>query len=263
MILVFSLIISCQSESSKETNDVNQNITKENVSKEVEKIIYPLPTPFEITKMLNKAGASYIYNMSNPVENVGKYFTEKSKALNLGIYGADLSYASTYNQPEKTQAYLNCTKKLSDELGITSAYNQSIIERIESNINNRDSLHTIIADSFYKTFEYLNSNEKGAVSVLVLAGGWIEGLYISTQLIITSPKSVNIKTGIVDQKTVLEKLIRVMKPYEKDNKAISEVLPDLQKIYELLEKTDGKTIADDILNKITSEVERIRAQIVE
>ena len=59
---------------------------------------YPLPTAFEITNMLNEAGAPYILSISNPASNAGNYFTQVEKAINLGVYGADLSYASTYDE---------------------------------------------------------------------------------------------------------------------------------------------------------------------
>ena len=97
--LVVMFVVSCGSRQAKEAE--NSSVTpKEEVFKSVTK--YPIPTAFEVIKLINNAGATYILSLSNPVENVDKYFTEKSKAINLGIYGADLSYASTYQMKQET-----------------------------------------------------------------------------------------------------------------------------------------------------------------
>ncbi len=271
--LVF-LLASCGGETTKkntgekdQTAEVkNQTSDKKedsNIGKEVEKIIYPLPTPYEISSMLNQAGAGFIFNISNPVENVDKYYTEKSKALNLGIYGADLSYASTYNKSQETQLFLSCTKQLTDQLGINSAFNSSVVDRVEANIDNKDSLHSIISESYYDTFEYLNKNGKGSISVMILAGGWIEGMYLSTQLSIITNNDAEIIKGISSQKPTLSKLITILKTYKEDPN-IAEVITDLRKIKDVMDTVqEGTNLNTEQLDKLTTIVEEIRSAIVE
>lgn len=258
------LLASCGNEpsTSNKTKQGEQTKTKEATTTEVEQVIYPLPTPYEISTMLNKAGAGYIFNVSNPVDNVDKYFTEKSKALNLGVYGADLSYASTYNKSEETQLFLTCTKQLTDDLGINSILNEDIVERVEANIDNKDSLHSIISESYYDTFSYLNKNGKGSISVLVLAGGWIEGMYLSTQLAIITNNDAGIMQGIFAQKANLNKLYTIFKSY-KDDPNVTEVLTELEKIKIIMDSITSAEISTEIQEKLTAEVEIIRASIVE
>ncbi|NJO88699.1 MAG: hypothetical protein HC831_06840, partial [Chloroflexia bacterium] len=57
-------------------------------------------------------------------------------------------------------------------MDIQTPYNEDLSARIEANIENKDSLYDILTSSFKNTFEYLNDNGKGAISVMVLAGGW-------------------------------------------------------------------------------------------
>lgn len=263
-VLLFS---SCGNETAKKetkkTDPVTEKKEDSTLGKEVEKIIYPLPTPYEIANMLNKAGAGYIFNISNPVENVDKYFTEKSKALNLGIYGADLSYASTYNKSQETQLFLACTKQLTDDLGINSAFNGSVIDRVEANIDNKDSLHTIISESYYDTFEYLNKNGKGSISVMILAGGWVEGMYLSTQLAIITNNDAEIIAGISSQRATLNKLVTILKTY-KDDPSIGEVVADLKKIKAVMDTfQDGAAPNAEQLEKFTTVIEEVRSAIVE
>jgi hypothetical protein len=213
--------------------------------------------------MLNGAGAGYIFNVSNPVENVDRYFTEKQKALNLGVYGADLSYASTYNKSKETQFFLTCTQQLTIDLGINSALNQGLIERVEANINNKDSLHNIISESFYDTFDYLNKNGKGSISVLILAGGWIEGMYLSTQLAIITKNNPDILRGIGEQKDTLEKLLTILRNY-KDDPNVTDFILDLEKIDASFQGHDVSTIITvKRFDNLCGIIDEVRSSIVE
>ena len=188
LLIIFVVIIGgCRSKQS--TDSKGTEIPKDEVIKE-EAILdlsgYPLPTSFYITEMLNKAGAPYILSIANTTENVGKYFSQKDKALNLGIYGADLSYSSTYMMKQETMMYLKVSSRLTDEMNISTAYNRTYIDRVENNLDNGDSLILIISDSFFDTYSYLVRNKKDVYALLVMAGSWIEGLYLTTQIAITA-----------------------------------------------------------------------------
>jgi hypothetical protein len=260
-ISIFALGCSNQGQNDQTNVDTTLSVTDK-----AEKLIYPLPTPLEITTMLNKAGASYIIGIANRPENVDKYFRESAKALNLGIYGADLSYSATYGMSQETMNFFLCTKKLRDGLDIQSAENENLANRIETNIDNRDSIYNILTGSFTTTFGYLNNNNKGAVAVLVIAGGWIEGLYLSTELAGMIEKNGDILQGIADQKETLAKLITLMQEY-KDNQDVADVLKSLSTIkaaYDELNTVNNKVkMTTDSFNKIKKEVSILRKKIVE
>lgn len=228
------------------------------------KIDYPLPTPFEVTKMLNSAGASYILNLSNTVKNIDKYMTEKSKAINLGVYGADLAYASTFNKTEETRHYLTNTQKLTDELGIASAFNQNLVQNAEANINNPDSLHKVITTSYYDTFDFLNKNGKGAIAVLVLTGGWVEGIYLSTQLAAVTSKNDEIVKGIQKHKFTVEKLFILLEQYQKENASVKEVYELVKDVKDLYSKLPQDGAVDKKqLAALTTKIESVRSKLIE
>lgn len=222
---------------------------------------YPIPTPFEVTKMLNEAGASYISDLLNSNQDVYKYETEKKQALNLGVYGADLSYASTYNKTQETMQYISASQELTEKLGIAAAIDQSVVDRLGENQDNQDSLYKIITNTFYKSFEELNNTGRGNISALVLAGGWIEGLYISTQLALTAENEDKVIKGIIDQKPTIKTLIATLKTYPEDEN-VKDVLAKLEKINTEL-PSEGETIGKEQLDKITKLVEEVRTSIIE
>jgi len=231
---------------------------KTDVIKEISE--YPLPTSFDVTKLLVEAGASYILNLCNPVDNVNRYISLKSKALNLGVYGADLSYAATYNQAQETMQYLDVSRELLTDLEIEAGFNEDMVSRIERSIDDVDSLINIISDSFFKTYEYLASNEQDDMSILVMAGSWIEALYITTQINLISKDNSEIIDIITDQKASLDKLLEVMAPISViDTGAdIYEGLMGLHEIYE----QGGTELSSEQLKELISRTEELRRMII-
>lgn len=232
--------------------------TKTDVIQEISD--YPLPTSFEVTKLLVEAGASYILNLCNPVNNVNRYISLKSKALNLGVYGADLSYAATYNQAQETMQYLDVSRELLTDLEIEAGFNEDMVSRIENHLDNVDSLINIISGSFVKTYEYLASNEQDDMSILVMAGSWVEALYITTQISMISKDNSEIIDIIANQKSSLDKLLEVMTPISViDTGAdIFEGLKGLQEIYQ----ASGTDFSGEQLNDIINKAEELRRMII-
>ncbi len=262
IILLVTGLIACTSRQDKSGSKTLELAEKDTLKEKVIENIsgYPLPTSFEITTLLNEAGAPYILSISNPASNADNYFTQVEKALNLGIYGADLSYASTYMMKQETMLYLDASKKLADEIEISSAFNQTYAERVESNLENGDSLISIISDSFLDTYNYLTQNNQDKLALLVMAGSWIEGLYITTQIAITATDNATLLDIILNQKSSLKKLIEIMEPIKGDEDVIEilNALNELKGYYDTIEDQ----MSDETFEQITSTLESIRNKIV-
>jgi len=237
-------------------------LEKTTVEEKVREFVYPLPTAFEVTEMLNRIGAAYILTLSNPVSNVERYLTEKSKALNLGIYSADLSYASTYNQKQSVIDYMDVSKKLIDALNISGAISQDVIEQVEANQDNKDELVNIITNTFYDTYEYLNQANRGSVSLLVLAGTWVEGLYIVTHITENVYYNKEMVTIIMKQKASLDTLMELMQ-VAKDDPAVAETISELLPLYNTYLAVENDAITEAQVLFITKEIYRVRNKMVE
>jgi len=206
-------------------------------------VFYSIPSPIETTTLLKAAGAKYNSKILNPIENVSKYETVAAKALNLGVYGSDLSFTSIFDQTQESMLYLRCTNKLASGLGISGAFDETTTSRIESNMQNRDSLLAIISDSYWNADAYLKENGQPGVSALIVAGGWIEGLHIATQIAATT-KNEGIVTRIGEQKLSLDNLIALLESYKAENESIPALLTqfsELKKVFDAIPNTAGET----------------------
>ncbi len=206
-----------------------------------DKVFMSIPSPIETASILKKSGAKYDLEILNPIENKDKYVTLTSKAINLGIYGADLSYTAIFDKSQEAMLYLSCTKKLADDLGIINAFDVNKIERIESNLNNRDSLLVLITDSYWESDSFLKENQRGGISALMVLGGWIEGLHIATSLE-KSLRETNANkvmlSRVAEQRIPLESLIELVNIYELDLPEIIKGLYELKAIYDTIEQIE-------------------------
>ncbi len=259
-LFVITLFPSCNGGTKKKAI-TDSKIEKEAVKSEIEKVVYPLPTSFEVTEMLNRIEASYIFTLCNPPENIDNNITEKEKALALGVYGADLSYSSTYNQKQRILEYMNVSKKLLEELDISAAVDPDIIEKIENAENDKDKLVDIITNSFYSTYEYLHKNDREPVSLLVMTGSWVEALYIATHISDETFDNKEMITIIMNQKTHLTKLMSLLEKY-KDNKSINEVIEILSPLADIYAGLDAGSITKKQMKEVAREVKVARTKIV-
>jgi len=211
-------------------------VSKDALIKEV--FEYPLPTAFEVTNMLVNAKAPCIIDLCNPVTNADKYISQTRKAINLGVYGADLCYTVAYNQNQETMNYMNVTRKLADELNIGTSFNAAVAEQIEANLQNKDTLIRIISDAFYATYNNLMQNRQDKLSALVMAGSWVEAFYITSQIYLTARNKDAIGSILIAHGNSLNKLLEIMQPLSDDSDAASvyKNLLLVQKEYARLDK---------------------------
>jgi len=248
-LLFVGMLIGCSSGGSKATKDEAATvIPKDNTAvyediKQAEKIFNALPSPLESAMLIKSAGAKFDNSLLNPVGNVSKYVTNKSMALNLGIYTCDLSFASMY---EQTQLIIDCmssAKKMADGLGILKAIEQSKIDELEENINNSEKIMEIVSETFMNSNSYLADNGQPAIAAMVLVGGWIEGLYISTQLVDMKDFNGNKLVGrIIDQKLSIDILFNLLIS-SKGNPAVDELLVQIQQLKVVFDKIKITTSA--------------------
>jgi hypothetical protein len=242
VLLFTSLIIGCKSGGPKATKDeVAVDVPKNSTAvyediKQAEKIFNALPSPLESAMLIKSAGARFDESLLNPVNNQNIYLTNKSMALNLGIYTCDLSFASLYEQTQLIINYMNAAKKMADGLGILKAIDQTTIDKLEENINNSEVIMEIVSETFMNSNSYLEDNGQPAVAAMVLVGGWFEGLYLSTQLVdINDFKNNKLVGRIIDQKLSLDILLNLLQK-NKGNPAVDDIIVQVEKLKIIFDK---------------------------
>jgi hypothetical protein len=212
-------------EQSTESKDIEQPDTLSMLVK-FENSLFPLPSPYQAATLIKKKNIPFDESIASPIENYKNFSTAFKKALNLGVYGTDLSYLNIYDRTPESISYLSVIKNLSDQLGISSSFDGSFFASIEKNINNKDSILVLLSKTYRSTDSYLRVNDRKNMGALILAGGWVESLYILTKIQknCTDREIIN---RIGEQKHPLDNLIEILTPYYYKSPEFSTLLDGL------------------------------------
>jgi hypothetical protein len=238
----------------------------------VGEILKQIPSPIETSVLIKKTGGSYTKDILNPSENAQGYSSNYKKALNLGVYGADLGYINIYEKNKESLYYLNSIKSMADGLNIGQFFDFETIKRLANNNKNADSLLNITTDNFNKINAFLYEQKRSDQSVLILTGGWLEGLNIMCQ-IASKNKNPKLYERIGEQKIIIDQLVLVLTNYEADNniKLLNNDLKQLQEIYKKVQitytyKESKMEVVDGIptiVDKSESKVNITDSQVIE
>jgi hypothetical protein len=241
---VFLLAVSCNETEGDATGETKDDRASMDLNQEVvsaENVFVYVPSPIETASLLKTAGAKYDKDLLNSPQNISRYSTTASQALNLGIYGTDLAFAGIFDQHGETMVYMDCTARLADALHISSAFSPERRTRLENNMNNRDSVLSIITDSYWDCDALLHENRQQHASALMIAGGWIEGLYLACK-VAEETNNNEIRVRIVEQRSSLDQLIILLEKQE--SAEVKPVLSGLQKLkatYDALPRPSAKS----------------------
>ncbi len=191
---------------------------------------YQVPSPKEMFQFIRQVGSknNKRTDVLNPPDRAKNYAEPKAKAVNFGIYSCDLTYCSIFEIGTEALKYFKVVKQLGDEIGVSTSIKADMVKRLEKNMGNPDSLVEIADDMYFSSFETLQNGQQGNTLALVVAGGYIEGLYIATNLIKYEKNSPAVER-IAGEKFTLENIIDFMKKYESDA-AVKEVIGKLTEL---------------------------------
>lgn len=265
-VCLFALAIvfafsACKPSTNKSTTPDDQGkLSQDDIKESVEKAVFPLPEPMAVYKMLQGIGATYLGEVLNPVESVENYFESNAKAVNLGIYAADLSYATVYSKRDDIDAYKKSTKKLIDQLDIKIDYKRLASAETKEKVENLDSLVSLTTEMFYDMYEYLYNESKPSFAALMANGYYVEGLYIATHISESTFDNVEMVKIIYGQSKPLEELIKLNENFA-DNEYIQSLQTALKKLKALYDQTDG-SLNKEQFDGIKSTISAIRDTMI-
>jgi hypothetical protein len=267
ILLTTLFLVACGS-SNDEHLDLNEETKSESNSHQeyAKKVFNSIPDPLVLTQIINDAQLEYQPELLNDPIKYNAYNLEQDKALNLGVYGTDLSYASMFEQTQECLTYLKCVNQLCKSLGINGVFDEKTSDRIEENKSNKDSLLAIISGSFSQADEYLTKNKRGNFSTLIITGGWIEGIYLASALSINS-KNEQAIFELAKHHETLTSIIKLLDSYESISGEIEKMRSDLKLIQPIFTELTANNLTIEkkleIINRLHQKIKEIRQVIIE
>lgn len=261
VVLCLTSLGSCKNRSErKELKKVDLEQIEDTIKSEIEKNVYPLPTSAEVIRMLSELEVGYILGISNPVGNARKYLTSQSKALGLGSYGADLSYATLYNIQQEVINYLDAIRSLAADLNMSKIYDETLYDRIKENVDNRDELVNILQEAFDNTYAFLSENDQEVLALLVVGGAWVEGMYLTTHVSEAAYQIAGISRVLIEQKNSFDLFLEITQPFL-DDPSLKEFIDKLDPIKNVYARLTTSLTNQDIID-ITDAIKTIRSQLI-
>jgi hypothetical protein len=265
VLLVLTIsFVSCKNGEKADENIVIDENTKQAVQEtklNAQNVFNSMPDRQIILKLIDDNKIEYNPDFLNDPNSVSKYTIEFYKAANLGIYGSDLSIANSFDQTQESMVFLKCVNSLAANIGVNGAFDQAMFDRMEANRENKDSTLEIITSAFKKADEILKVNNRPATSAVILAGCWVEGMYVSCQIAKTANGEKIIKT-IIEQGESLKNLI-IMLEASNLSEAGKFIVSDLKAIRDAFEAAEANTVQNfETIKTVDEKVSALRARLI-
>lgn len=284
ILAVFTL--SCDEETVRSNSDlktVELDSTKTNLVSVAGKL-FSIPSPVQTAVLIKKTDAPYHRERLSDASNASNYSTNVEKALNLGVYGIDMAYASLYDDSQTSLKYFKAVEGLADQLEVKGAINPELVKRLGSNVGNADSL-LFLSGRFYEATDiYLKENERYDLAGLVLTGAWVETVYLTA--FEARAGNSEARSRLAEQKATINTLCEVLRSSTDDNFKLGGTLAALDSLnrafseveiayeYQQPEVNPDKKLTvitsqtefimnDQLLKEITERIQRIRASIID
>jgi hypothetical protein len=250
------LIFSCGSSDGDEKAEkkIEKSIDSSNVAIGVGGKVFIIPSPIETAMLIQKSGAKYDKSLLNSSAKVNSYSTKFQKCLNLGVFGADLGYTTLYDQTQDALIYFKAMNTLATDLGLSNAFDENLIEHFQKNIGKKDSILILVSSAYRASNDFLKNNDRNEEAALIIAGGWIETLQFTIN-IIKIKENEELKRRIAEQKITLNNLISLLSSYQGSDE-YAELLKKLNDLKSEYNKVEYKYVyvppITDEENKITA-----------
>ncbi len=240
---------------------------------------YNLPSALQIAYVFKKSGAAYDATLPNKSSGVNKYnISNFKRAINFGVYSADLSYCIFNKKYAEAKEYLKACKDLGSSLALNQAFeSDDAAQRFEKYITNEDSVVKIVANVQMKSDIMFEENKQKHISLIAFTGAWTESAYIAGEAY-AHDKNKKIMAGLFEQLLLSETIVKGLKNYEANEPEIKSLLtsveeihtcfysiPSVKKAIEKDEEMDFATMAitNEEIEGITRLIKTLRTTIVD
>jgi hypothetical protein len=212
------------------------------------KQVYHLsPSPAEMLSVIDIADLSFDVGLLNPPGNMDSYLDTKSQTMSLGIYITDLAYTALFGRHEETLDYLEVVRAMAEQIRVTGAIDDVLIEKARNNVDYLDSLFNISNEAFINMLFFCERNKRPNTVVILSAGAFVESMFLAVNMAGDNGQTEYIMQHLADQKYALDNLMMFaesMKGQDPNVAAVVEDLKPIKEIYDEVTVVSGTTTVE-------------------
>jgi len=198
---------------------------------------FNIPSPSEQFALIAKMDVKKNTAIMHDPNLADSYTSSAQKALNFGVYTADVAYLTSFNETNKYLTYFGKLEKLGNDIGVAQVFGKELGELAKKWDGNADSLFRLSDQTYTKTFQRLIEIDKGNELSLMLVGGWIESMHLMIGSSKGYGKSPKLEQAIADQKLVAENLLEFLVSYQ-DNADVAQYTSEISAILDIYNTMD-------------------------
>lgn len=179
-------------------------------------LIQSIPSPLQATSLMQEVGIEYQPNLLQNTDKTSSYTGWFAQATNMGVFGADMAYANVYDKTTKSMDYVGSIRELADKLKVGQFFDIATFRELSAKSDDVNALINASQMNFQKVNDYLQKQNRGKVSVAMILGGWIEGLYLSSTVASQNPDNPVLRDLVAEQKLSVESISMLMSLYPSD-----------------------------------------------
>ncbi len=229
----------CSQQNNASEEELSQEVLEKSSVFNIRNSLFSIPSPHQLTKMLADKKMAYQPSHLNPLANYKNYQSSFKKALNLGIYGANFGYLNLYDKTQETIKYFSVIKILAEDLKVISAIKEDVLKKIESNLSNKDTLLYYITNSFQDIDIHLKVNQQESIGALILAGGWIESMYLLAEYA-KNTKDPELYARIGENRKALENLLAILNEHSEETPGYEKLIEKLSSLSQTFSQVETR-----------------------
>jgi hypothetical protein len=156
--------------------------------------------------------------------------------------------------------FFKCVSIIAKSIGVSNSFDENMGDRMIANQSNRDSTLNIITQAFKSADNTLRKNGRPGTSSLLVAGAWVEGLYVACQTAKETKNEPVIKE-IFNQKESLNNLIELLESSKVSSEA-DYIINDLHDVKKILEAKSDNVFTLNALTELDKKITALRTQII-
>jgi len=229
------------------------------------------PSQLKVARLFKNAGLRYQAADLIPAEAAKHLVSQDEKALAMGFYGVDMVYSALSDHTQEAMTNLRISSSMAEDLGLAAVFaEKDYVRKFEANLNNQDTLESLIRDLFAETDAFLKDNDKLDLTLLTFAGGWTESVYLAARYVQATNNQAIVQL-IGEQLVSLEPLIELLQPVKLPTGS-DKLVAELKEVRTAIragikkEETDTDPMVMEMdaekINALISKVEVLRARVL-
>ncbi len=200
-------------------------------------IIYSFSPIVEIPALISDLGVPWSGSFLVPAGQMPQPATDIGNAVLMGILGPGMGYQAMGGETDALPGYITAMRRAASGIEADHLFDFDNIEQLAMAQADPGMLSFSFMQSYNRTDEHLRQSQMTHLSTAMVAGMWIEGLYLLTRAAAEQPEE-ELYERIGEQKIILNELIIMLRSHQRSHPGFAPLTAMLEGIKEEFDKVE-------------------------